>query len=125
MVNFGLVMFGMLEVLFKDFVCRISLKGLLIGNVDVIEWLLVIFLLGEKVFVIMEEIWGLVGWNMWEKLLNVQENVLVNYLKNEYLQIVVVVFFKINFDYVVWVLGILLEELVLEVVSCMLCMDVV
>ena len=70
----------MLENLFKDFVRRVSSRGALTGNVDATERLLANFLPGDKVSVIMEEIRGPAGRNMWEKLSNVQENVLANYL---------------------------------------------
>ena len=53
------------------------------------------------------------------------ENVLANYLKNEYPQTVAVVLSKINSDHAARVLGILPEELALEVVSRMLRMDAV
>ena len=125
MANLGPVTPNMLEDLFKDFVRRISSKGALTGNVDATERLLANFLPGDKVSIIMEEIRGPAGRNMWEKLSNVQENVLANYLKNEYPQTVAVVLSKINSDHAARVLGILPEELALEVVSRMLRMDAV
>ena len=73
MANLGPVTPNMLEDLFKDFVRRISSKGALTGNVDATERLLATFLPGDKVSVIMEEIRGPAGRNMWEKLSNVQK----------------------------------------------------
>lgn len=125
MANLGPVTPAMLEALFVDFVRKITSKGALTGNVDATERLLSSFLPGERVNIIMEEIRGPAGRNMWEKLSNVQENVLANYLKNEYPQTVSVVLSKINSDHAARVLGILPEELALEVVSRMLRMDAV
>ncbi|MEJ8472729.1 flagellar motor switch protein FliG [Roseibium algae] len=125
MANLGPVTPGMLENLFIDFVRKITSKGALTGNVDATERLLNSFLPDDRVNIIMEEIRGPAGRNMWEKLSNVQENVLANYLKNEYPQTVSVVLSKINSEHAARVLGILPEELALEVVSRMLRMDAV
>jgi flagellar motor switch protein FliG len=73
----------------------------------------------------MEEIRGPAGRNMWEKLSNVQEQVLANYLKNEYPQTVAVVLSKIRPEHAARVLAILPEELALDVVSRMLKMEAV
>jgi flagellar motor switch protein FliG len=62
---------------------------------------------------------------MWEKLSNVQEQVLANYLKNEYPQTVAVVISKIKPEHAARVLAILPEELALDVVSRMLRMEAV
>ncbi|MFD1696291.1 flagellar motor switch protein FliG [Roseibium aestuarii] len=125
MANLGPVTPSMLEGLFVDFVRRITSRGALTGNVDATERLLANFLPGDRVAIIMEEIRGPAGRNMWEKLSNVQENVLANYLKNEYPQTVAVVLSKIDSNHAAKVLGILPEDLALEVVSRMLRMDAV
>jgi flagellar motor switch protein FliG len=125
MSRLGPVTPRMLEELFVDFVKKISSNGALNGNVDVTERLLSSFLPGDRVNVIMEEIRGPAGRNMWEKLSNVQENVLANYLKNEYPQTVAVVLSKIDPDHAAKVLGILPEELALEVISRMLKMEAI
>ena len=62
---------------------------------------------------------------MWEKLSNVQEEVLANYLKNEYPQTVAVVLSKIKPDHAARVLGILPENFAMEVVMRMLRMEAV
>jgi flagellar motor switch protein FliG len=62
---------------------------------------------------------------MWEKLSNVQEQVLANYLKNEYPQTVAVVISKLRPEHAARVLAILPEELSLDVVSRMLKMEAV
>jgi flagellar motor switch protein FliG len=125
MSRLGPVTPRMLEDLFVDFVKKISSRGALTGNVDVTERLLSSFLPNDRVSVIMEEIRGPAGRNMWEKLSNVQENVLANYLKNEYPQTVAVVLSKIDSEHAAKVLGILPEELALEVISRMLKMEAI
>ncbi len=78
---------------------------------------------GEKVTQIMEEIRGPAGRTMWDKLANVNETVLANYLKNEYPQTVAVVLSKIKSEHAARVLGALPEEFALEVVQRMLRME--
>jgi len=73
----------------------------------------------------MDEIRGPAGRNMWEKLSNVQEQVLANYLKNEYPQTIAVVLSKIRPEHAARVLSILPEELALDVVNRMLRMEAV
>ena len=102
-----------------------SASGALMGNYDATERLLQQYLPPERVGGIMEEIRGPAGRNMWEKLSNVQEEVLANYLKNEYPQTVAVVLSKIGPEHAARVLAILPEELALDVVNRMLRMEAV
>ena len=60
---------------------------------------------------------------MWDKLANVNESVLANYLKNEYPQTVAVVLSKIKSEHAARVLGALPEEFALDVVQRMLRME--
>ena len=123
MASLGPVTPTMLEELFVDFLKRLSTRGALNGNVDVTERLLNSFLPTDRVSIIMEEIRGPAGRNMWEKLSNVPAAVLANYLKNEYPQTVAVVLSKIQSDHAARVLALLNEELALEVVNRMLRME--
>lgn len=125
MAKLGPVSPEMLEHLFVDFVTKLSSKGSLTGNFDSTERILMSFLPPERVNAIMEEIRGPAGRNMWEKLSNVQENVLANYLKNEYPQTVALVLSKIRSDHAARVLAILPEEFALEVINRMLRMEAV
>lgn len=125
LAKLGPVTPNMLETLMVDFVTKLTTQGALTGNVDATERLLGSFLPADRVSHIMEEIRGPAGRNMWEKLSNVQENVLANYLKNEYPQTVSVVLSKIRPDHAARVLSILPEEFALEVVSRMLRMEAV
>jgi flagellar motor switch protein FliG len=71
----------------------------------------------------MEEIRGPAGRTMWDKLGNVNEAVLANYLKNEYPQTVAVVLSKVKVDHAARVLSALPEDFALEVVMRMLRME--
>ena len=123
MVRLGPITQGMLDELLVEFVTTISSSGTISGNTDTTERLLLSFLPSERVNTIMEEIRGPAGRNMWEKLSNVQELVLANYLKNEYPQTIAVVLSKIATDHASKVLAVLPEELALEVVQRMLGLD--
>jgi flagellar motor switch protein FliG len=125
MSTLGTIEAPSVENLLLEFVSRVSASGALMGNYDATERLLQQFLPPERVGGIMDEIRGPAGRNMWEKLSNVQEDVLANYLKNEYPQTVAVVLSKIRPEHAARVLAILPEELALDVVNRMLRMEAV
>src|SRR5499427_5408800 len=125
MSTLGTVEAEAVENLLLQFVGRLSASGALMGNFDATERLLQQYLPAERVSGIMEEIRGPAGRNMWEKLSNVQEQVLANYLKNEYPQTVAVVISKLRPEHAARVLSILPEELALDVVNRMLKMEAV
>jgi flagellar motor switch protein FliG len=123
MSNLGSVSATLIEKLLVDFVSQMSGTGSLMGSYESTERLLANILPGEKVGNIMEEIRGPAGRTMWDKLANVNETVLANYLKNEYPQTVSVVLSKIKPEHAARVLGALPEEFALEVVQRMLRME--
>jgi flagellar motor switch protein FliG len=123
MSTLGTVDATQVEGLLLEFVGRMSASGSLMGNYDATERLLHQFLPPERVVGVMDEIRGPAGRNMWEKLSNVQEEVLANYLKNEYPQTIAVVLSKIRPEHAARVLSILPEELALDVVNRMLRME--
>ena len=125
MSTIGTIEAEVVENLLLEFVSRMSASGAVMGNYDATERLLQQYLPPERVSIIMEEIRGPAGRNMWEKLSNVQEEMLANYLKNEYPQTVAVVLSKIGPEHAARVLGILPEELALDVVNRMLRMETV
>jgi flagellar motor switch protein FliG len=125
MSSLGVIEADVVENLLLEFVGRLSASGALMGTYDATERLLQQYLPGDRVQHIMEEIRGPAGRNMWEKLSNVQEQVLANYLKNEYPQTVAVVLSKIRPEHAARVLAILPEELALDVVNRMLKMEAV
>src|ERR1700749_1408619 len=123
MSNLGSVSATLIEKLLVDFVSQMSGTGSLMGSYESTERLLANILPGDKVGAIMEEIRGPAGRTMWDKLANVNETVLANYLKNEYPQTVSVVLSKIKPEHAARVLGALPEEFALEVVQRMLRME--
>ncbi|RTL51691.1 MAG: flagellar motor switch protein FliG [Bradyrhizobiaceae bacterium] len=125
MSSLGTVEADVVEDLLLEFVSRMSASGALMGNFDATERLLQKYLPGDRVTGIMDEIRGPAGRNMWEKLSNVQEEVLANYLKNEYPQTVAVVLSKLKPEHAARVLAILPEDMALDVVGRMLKMEAV
>ena len=125
MSTIGTVESNSVESLLLEFVGRLSASGAILGNYDATERLMQQYLPPERVGGIMDEIRGPAGRNMWEKLANVQEEVLANYLKNEYPQTVAVVLSKLRPEHSARVLAILPEDLALDVVNRMLKMEAV
>jgi flagellar motor switch protein FliG len=123
MSNLGTVSSNLVEKLLVDFVSQMSATGSLMGSYESTERLISRFMPEDKVSQIMEEIRGPAGRTMWDKLANVNESVLANYLKNEYPQTVSVVLSKIKPEHAARVLGSLPEEFALEVVQRMLRME--
>jgi flagellar motor switch protein FliG len=123
MSNMGTVSSSLVEKLLIDFVSQMSSTGSLMGSYESTERLLARFMQTDKVGQIMEEIRGPAGRTMWDKLGNVNEQVLANYLKNEYPQTVAVVLSKIKPEHAARVLGAMPEEFALEVVQRMLRME--
>lgn len=123
MVRLGAITQHMLDALFAEFVTSIAANGTVSGNSDTTQRLLLSFLPPDRVDAIMEEIRGPAGRNMWEKLSNVQEDVLASYLKNEYPQTIAVVLSKIDTEHASKVLAALPEDLAMDVVKRMLALD--
>jgi flagellar motor switch protein FliG len=125
MAQLGTVNSLVLERLFGEFVEQLSMTGSLVGSFESTERLLLKTMPKERVDAIMDEIRGPAGRTMWDKLGNVNEQVLAAYLKNEYPQTVAVVLSKIRPDHAARVLGSLPESFAMEVVMRMLRMEMV
>jgi flagellar motor switch protein FliG len=125
MANLGKVSAGVIEKIFMEFAEQLSSTGSLIGSYDSTERLLRSVLGDDKVGSIMEEIRGPAGRTMWDKLGNVNEEVLANYLKNEYPQTVSVVLSKVKSDHAARVLTHLPENFAMEVINRMLKLEAV
>src|SRR3546814_18820791 len=91
MASLGTVSSNIVERLFVEFAEQVSSTGSLVSSLDSTERLLTKVLGEDRVGEIMEEIRGPAGRTMWDKLANVNEQVLANYLKNEYPQTVAVI----------------------------------
>jgi flagellar motor switch protein FliG len=125
MANLGSVSANVVERLFVEFAEQLSSTGTVVGSFGSTERLLMKVMDADRAGNIMEEIRGPAGRTMWDKLGNVNEAVLANYLKNEYPQTVAVVLSKIKPDHAGKVLTMLPENFAMEVVMRMLRMEAV
>ncbi len=125
MAALGKVDADIVERLFVEFTEGVVQTGSLTGSFESTERLLIKAMPKDRVDSIMEEIRGPAGRTMWDKLGNVNEEVLANYLKNEYPQTVAVVLSKIRADHAARVLEMLPEDFGIEVIMRMLRMEVV
>ena len=114
------------ERLFVDFAEQMSSTSTLVGSQDSTERMLLNSGLSQdKIENIMEEIRGPAGRTMWEKLGNVNEEILASFLQKEYPQTVAVVLSKVTSDHAARVLAILPDGFALEVINRMLKMETV
>ncbi len=125
MANLGTVAATAVEELCREFADGLGQTGNLVGSWETTERMLLKTLPRDRVSQIMEEIRGPAGRTMWDKLGNVNEAVLANYLKNEYPQTVAVVLTKVKSDHAARVLSLLPESFAMEVVMRMLRMETV
>ncbi len=125
MSGLGTISANLVERLFVDFADALSNTGSLVGTYESTERLLLKGLDKDRAAAIMAEIRGPAGRTMWDKLTNVHEAVLANYLKNEYPQTVAVVLSKIKADHSSRVLALFPEGFAMEVIMRMLHMEAV
>ncbi|MEJ1978142.1 MAG: flagellar motor switch protein FliG [Acetobacteraceae bacterium] len=111
------------ERLCAEFSESLGGTGAMVGSYESTERLLQRALPRDRASQIMEEIRGPAGRTMWDKLGNVHEAVLANYLKNEYPQTVAVVLSKVRTDHAARVLTLLPDSFSIEVVMRMLRME--
>jgi len=123
MAQLGVVTAETVEHLCSDFVANFNAAGGIHGSYENTESLLLKALPKDRVSQIMEEIRGPAGRTMWDKLGNVNEDILASYLKNEYPQTVSVVLSMIRPDHSARVLALLPESFAMEVVMRMLRME--
>jgi flagellar motor switch protein FliG len=123
MAQLGPVRSEVVERLCIEFAEQIGGAGNLVGSYENTERLLLKTLPRDRVGQIMEEIRGPAGRTMWDKLGNVHEAVLANYLKNAYPQTVAVVLSKVRAEHAARVLAMLPESFAMEVVMRMLRME--
>src|SRR6478735_281938 len=120
MAELGTVDADEVERLMLDFVGKLSSAGAVTGSFDRTISLLEKILPSDQVALIMEEIRGPAGRNMWQKLGNIDAVVLANFLKNEYPQTIAVILSKIRAEHSANVLRNLPNDLSIEVVGRML-----
>ena len=125
MVSLGSISATIIERLFDEFSGLLSSAGGLIGSNASTKQLLLASMPADRVSQIMDEIGGPEGRTMWDKLGKVSEDILANYLKNEYPQTVAVILSKIKPDHASRVLALLPENFSLDCIMRMLRMEAV
>ena len=123
MVTIGTLQASAVEKLCTDFASELGTAGSLVGGWEATERMLQRFLPKDRVTQIMQDIRGPAGKTLWDKIANVNEAVLANYLKNEYPQTVALVLSKIKPDHAARVLGQLPNDFAGEVILRMLRME--
>jgi flagellar motor switch protein FliG len=123
MAQLGSVKAETVEALCASFLESVGSTGMVAGSFETTERLLLKSMPPDRVNQIMEEIRGPAGKTLWDKLGNVNEQVLATYLKNEYPQTIAVVLSRIKSDHAGRVLAILPEPLAIDVIERMLTMD--
>jgi len=120
MSNLGKVDASLVEKVMLEFVEAMTSSSGITGTLDSTERLLAKVLGKDRSSDIMDDIRGPAGRTMWDKLSNVNEVMLANYLKNEYPQTVAVVLSKIDPGRTAKVLGRLPESMAFEVIMRLL-----
>ena len=125
MASLGQVGSDMVERMFAEFVDEISGSGSLYGSIQTAERLLAKVMPKDRLDGIVEELRGPAGRTIWDKLGNVNEEVLASYLKNEFPQTIALVLSRVRADHAARVLELLPEDITVEVMMRMLRMEVV
>jgi flagellar motor switch protein FliG len=111
------------EAVVVHFVTQFSGLGGVSGNFDRTEELLLKIFPPDQVSEIMADIRGASGHRMWQRLSQIDPEVLANYLRNEYPQTVAVILSRVRPDLAAQILSLLPDEFAVEVLNRMLKMD--
>ena len=125
MATLGKVKAENVEEIFVEFIEKAGSSASLVGTLSSTELLLGKVFDSKKVSSIMEEISGPAGRTMWDKLNNVDEKSLANYLKNEHPQTIAVVLSKIKPDHAAKIFSLFSDELSLEIITRTIHMETV
>lgn len=120
MAALGSVNAAVIERLIVEFSEMLTATGALAGTFDTTERFLSKVLDKRRAGEILDEIRGPVGRTFWEKLANVNEGLLANFLRNEYPQTVAVVLTRISATQAAKTLALFPEPYALEVIMRML-----
>ncbi len=119
----GSVNTEMVDGLMMEFTEEISSGGGVVGDIATTRKLLSKVLGEEKVASIMEDIGGPAGRNTWDKLNNVNEEMLASFLKNEYPQTAALILSKVRTSQAARVLSVLPDDFAMEVMQRMISME--
>ena len=123
MAQLGPVSSDIVEALFIEFSNKITSASSVIGSFEQTEKFLTKILPSDKVSDILNEIKGPVGKTIWDKISNINDEVFVNFLKNEHPQAICVILTKIKPEQAARVLRLFPEELAADVILRMLTRD--
>jgi flagellar motor switch protein FliG len=125
MTQLGAVDSTIVETLAMDFVKQLSQTCVISGSYDRTEELLLKFFPQDMVAEIMAEVRGAAGDRMWQRLAQIDPEILANYLRNEYPQTVAVILSRLRADHTAQVLAILPDEFAVDVLDRMLRLEAV
>lgn len=120
MSNLGLVGQSAIQAVMSEFNSEMANNSVFLGNLTTTEKILSKFLDKEQLRGIMEDIRGPQGKSTWEKLSNVNEEVLASYLINEHPQIAAIILSKTPTDQTAKVLRHLPDHFAFDIMSRML-----
>ncbi len=124
MANLGRVRGEEMESTLTEFTTKLGgTSGGVKGGWDTTERYLKSFMKEDRVADLMEEMRGPAGRTMWEKLANVDEDILATYLQNEYPQTVAVILSRIRPSQAAKVLTHFPEDFALQIIERILVMD--
>ncbi len=125
MTDLGRVQGADVDMLLREFTSLMGAGFGVVGSYETAKQLLSNILDEDKVALIMKSIGEHPGGNVWEKLSKVDDNILVNFLKNEYPQTIAVVLAKIRTDQAARVMSQLPGEVAIEAMMRMLRLELV
>jgi flagellar motor switch protein FliG len=123
MSQLGTLTVDVAEKIMVDFTTNMSASGAIMGNFDNTEMLLSKLLPKEQADMIIQEIRGPSGRNIWQKLSTIDPELLANFLKSEYPQTAAVVCSKLKPDHAAQVLLCFQDELAVDIINRMLKLD--
>lgn len=125
MASLGIVKAQIVEAVCQEFTKNFESPDGLVGTYETTEEFLRKALPQDQVEKIMDEIRGPSGRTMWDKLGNVQESVLANYLRGEYPQTAAVILSRLQPAHAARVLALLPEDYATDVMMRILHMETV
>lgn len=125
MASLGVIDAHLVEQVLKAFAQNMKAPSTLVGTFEGTEKLLAKVLPAARHKNILNEIRGPAGRTMWDKLENVNEEVLAHYLQNEYPQTVAVILSRLSSEHAAKVLAYLPENFVMDVIMRLLRLETV
>ncbi len=114
-----------IENLLRDFKNVMGVGAGVVGSYDTVKGLLSNILDEDKANLILKDLGGPAGGNVWEKLSKVDDSILTTFLKNEYPQTIAVVLSKLKTDHAARVMAQLPNEITIEAMMRMLKLEAV